>query len=119
MLVIESGWFILRQAQDERESALLMVSQREIALAKMMGWLWIALAAALLATAAFFSYVEFRGPQTEDPADFGLVFGVLCMLASLPLMFCGTALVRGWRGPLGWSILPPILLVWYVRSYFL
>jgi hypothetical protein len=86
---------------------------------KVVGWLWIALATAVLATGAFFLYVDFCGPKTEDPTGVGLMFAILCVLASLPLIFCGTALVRGWRGTVWWFVLPIILLVWSVRSYFL
>ena len=86
--------------------------------ARAVGWLWVALAVFGFIVAAFFVCSDFREPEVEDPAGFGVVFGAISALVSLPILFCGVALVKAWRGKVLWFLLPVGLLAWGVRGYF-
>ncbi len=85
---------------------------------RIVGWLWLLLATAGLAYAAFMVYSDFRQPEAEDPSGAGLVLGALLTLVLLSLALCGAALVRGWRGTTWWLLLPIGLIAWFARSYF-
>jgi hypothetical protein len=95
-----------------------MVRKRE-QITRIVGWLWLLLAAAGLAHAVFMIYSDLRRPEAEDPAGVGFVLGLVFALALFPLAFCGAALVQGWRGTIWWLLLPAGLIAWFTRSYFL
>ena len=83
-----------------------------------VGWLWIAAASAVLVFAARFFYMDIASATGAPRELWGTVFGMLFVAASLPLFFCGTALVRGWRGTQFWIVLPILLLAFYTKSFW-
>ena len=83
-----------------------------------LGWLWIASGSAVLAVAARFFYMDISSATGAPRELWGTVFGMFFVIASLPLLFCGTALIKGWRGTELWIVIPALLLALYTKPFW-